>query len=108
MSTKVTQVYELGGKEYPITDYITIDIDGTTYKNIPLVDMPMMSDYRWQMDALKSRLEHPEYYEPYEDVPHTMDVLRRWLWENAHLATPQEWCSAHELLVACCPAEVRA
>ena len=50
--------------------------------NVPLVDLPMMSDYAWQLGALKSRLEHPEVYAKFEDVEETVARLRQWLAEN--------------------------
>lgn len=42
----------------------------------------MMSDYTWQLGALKSRLEHPEVYAQFEDVEETVARLRQWLAEN--------------------------
>ena len=49
---------------------------------LPVVDIPMMSDYRWQLNCLKSRLEHPEIYAADEDVPAVIERLKRWLAEH--------------------------
>lgn len=100
MPTKLIEVYEINGKAYPVIDYVTDIVNGMKYKHIPRVDMPIMSDYRWQMDALKSRLEHPEHYESFEDVPRAIERLRRWLRENERLATPQELLLTHSLLAS--------
>ena len=72
------EVYRLAGKDYPVT--ARVKMQGG--QNLPLVDLPMMSDYTWQLGALKSRLEHPEVYAQFEDVEETVARLRQWLAEN--------------------------
>lgn len=72
------EVYRLAGKDYPVT--ARVKMQGGL--NLPLVDLPMMSDYTWQLGALKSRLEHPEVYAQFEDVEETVARLRQWLAEN--------------------------
>ncbi|MGN0546474.1 MAG: hypothetical protein ACI4I3_04005 [Acutalibacteraceae bacterium] len=59
----------------------TYNINGQT---VPLVDIPMMSDYKWQLDCLISRIEHREIYETllHEDVDATINKLKKWLAEN--------------------------
>ena len=54
------ETYRLAGRDYPVT--ARVKMQGGV--NVPLVDLPMMSDYTWQLGALKSRLEHPEVYDP--------------------------------------------
>lgn len=73
------EVFSLGGKSYPVTGYLSVDGMPT----VPLVDIPMMTDYQWQLFALESRLQHPENYAPFEDVAETVANLRQWLKENA-------------------------
>ena len=69
--------YSIDGKSYPVTEFI--NYEGT---ELPLVDIPAMSDYRWQELALKSRLENPELYRLTEDVEAAIAYLRQWLKDN--------------------------
>ncbi len=59
---------------------------GKIWGIVPLISMPEDADYRWQLDALNSRLEHPEYYESDEDVPAVIERLKQWLinYEQKH------------------------
>ena len=72
------ETYRLAGQDYPVT--ARVKMQGGL--NVPLVDLPMMSDYTWQLGALKNRLEHPEVYAQFEDVEETVARLRQWLAEN--------------------------
>lgn len=45
----------------------------------PILDIPMMSDYEWQLSALRSRKEHPELYEEIEDVKAAITRIETWL-----------------------------
>ncbi len=75
--------YNVGGKDYKVEGYIKVNNTGTGEQFFaPLVDIPMMSDYRWQLNCLKSRLEHPEIYAADEDVPAVIERLKRWLAEH--------------------------
>lgn len=67
-------------KEYPA-------IAAIKFKNnfVPLVDIPAMSDYRWQQHCLNDRLNNRELYSEYEDVDVTIDRLQSWLTEHAYL-----------------------
>lgn len=49
--------YTINGKRYGISEFVN---DGGIM--VPVVDIPQMSDYRWQEMALKSRIETPELY----------------------------------------------
>ena len=58
-------------------------IDTTALKKaMPELDISMMSDYKWQLNCLKSRLEHPEYYETTENVPEVIERIKQWLAEH--------------------------
>ena len=70
---------EIGGRAYPILAGIRSEIVGGF---VPLVDLPLMSDYRWQVKALEHRLAHRENYEGHEDVDSVIAYLRRWLSDN--------------------------
>lgn len=72
------EVYRLAGKDYPVT--ARVKMQGGL--NLPLVDLPMMSDYRWQQGCLESRLRHPEVYAKFENVEEVVANLRQWLAEN--------------------------
>lgn len=76
--------YKIGDKEYPITGYLNLEDEetGDPIGTFPIVDIPMVSDYQWQLDCLRSRLEHPELYEKSEDVPKTIEKIRKWLEEH--------------------------
>lgn len=50
---------------------------------VPLADVPMMSDYKWQLLCLKDRMEHPEKYDKTENVAETIANIKKWLSENA-------------------------
>ena len=77
---------KVGSREYPVTGYAK----SPTYGTLPIVDIPMMSDYKWQLTALQSRLRNPKMYE--EDlggnVPAVIARLKAWLLE--HGATEEE------------------
>lgn len=76
-------LFEVGGKEYPITDFVQATVKETGEKLfIPVVDIPMMSDYKWQLLALNDRLNHPEKYESTENVKETVINLYKWLREH--------------------------
>lgn len=66
----------LAGKDYSVIGTSTA-ASGT----FPIADIPLMSDYKWQENALKSRLLHPENY-PNEDVPRSITRIREWLRAN--------------------------
>ena len=81
-------LFEFGGKLHPVSGYAKDE----TGREIPVVDIPVVSDYDWQRSCLESRLRHPEAYEPYEDVEAAIDKLRAWLEE--HEPTRKEVTSA--------------
>ncbi len=70
------KIMKVGGREYPIAGYVTTKQQGT----LPLVDIPMMSDYKWHLSCLNSRLENPEMYRAAdEDVEAVIAELRETL-----------------------------
>ena len=79
-------MYEVApGISFPISGNAkVIDPNGSpTGETIPIVDIPMVSDYKWQSDALESRLKHPEWYENDENVSEVIERLKMWLFEHA-------------------------
>ena len=70
------ETMKIGGPSFPVAGYVTDEAIGT----VPLVDLPMVSDYRWQLESLQGRLEAPEKYRAIgEDVEAVISDLRRWL-----------------------------
>ena len=72
---------EFCGRSYPIIGYVD---DPRTEEPVPLVDIHLMSDYKWQLQALQSRLDDPEMYRTGlgEDVEAVIAQLRKWLEEH--------------------------
>ena len=55
------ETYNIGGQEYPVIKYVPVkDSAGNLISDeeIPLIDLPWVSDYKWQFDCLVDRLEH--------------------------------------------------
>lgn len=72
---------EICGRTYPIIGFVVREDDREVY---PIVDVPMMSDYKQQYKALQDRLEHPEKYRAIgEDVEAAVAQLRHWLEERS-------------------------
>lgn len=51
-------------------------------KTVQIPRLKMMSDYKWQLNCLNDRLEHPEKYADSENVEETIEHLRKWLAEH--------------------------
>lgn len=77
---------KVGSREYPVMGYVK----SPTYGILQVVDIPMMSDYKWQLTALQSRLMNPKVHEEDlgENVPAVIARLKAWLLE--HGATEEE------------------
>lgn len=75
------ETYEIAGKSYPVVGYAK----QPGYGRMPIVDVPMMSDYRWQLMALESRLRDPEGY-----VQAEVERLKSWLLEHIAWAKTEE------------------
>ncbi len=74
------EIMKICGKEYPVIGEVESEELGQT---VPLVDIRMMTDYRWQQLCLQGRLENPELYRKIgEDVEAVIADLRLWLEEN--------------------------
>ena len=64
----------IGGHNYSIIGTVEHEVLGA----VPVVDIRLMSDYKWHVSCLKSRLENPEAYREMfgEDVEAVIDQLR--------------------------------
>lgn len=70
------KMMKIGSREFPIVGYVKSKRFGT----VPMVDIPMMSDYKWHLTCLNSRLKDPEMYRASgEDVEATIARLRETL-----------------------------
>lgn len=70
--------YSLGGREWDVVGWEAIEGVGV----FPIVDVPLVSDYKWQLDALEDRLRHPERYEEREDMAAVIQKIRTYLEKN--------------------------
>lgn len=76
------ETYTINGKEYPVVGHANVVDKGNVIGTFPIVDIPQISDYKWQLGCLKSRLEHPEHYTASENVEEVIAKLRQWLAEH--------------------------
>ncbi len=85
-------IIKKNGKEYlDFGDGVEIEITGynklideetkEVFGVVPQISMPEDADYRWQLDCLKSRFEHPKYYADTENVPEVIERLKQWLFD---------------------------
>lgn len=79
---------EAGGQEWPVLGMVELS-EGY---DVPLLDVPMMSDFKWQLTALEGRLKDREMYAKVfgEDVEAVIADLLQWLWEHLDQAAPRE------------------
>lgn len=89
---------KIGSREYPVEGYIETKQTGF----VPLVNIPVMSDYKWQLSSLRSRMENPEMYREGtgEDVEAVIAMLCKWLEIHSSEATPTEREETARLLKA--------
>lgn len=85
-SVNKPDTYTISGRKYKVEEYVKVKNKDTQEQYLlPLVDIPMASDYKWQSDALESRLKHPEWYEKDENVSEVIERLKAWLSEHTPL-----------------------
>ncbi len=86
--TETPAFMEVNGKCYPVAAMVEI-FPGVEK---PMLDIPMVSDFAWQLRALTSRLKDPQTYADQlgEDVAAKIERLRQWLWAHISDATPAE------------------
>ncbi len=66
------ETYKILDREYPIIGYVTSPQAGT----VPLVDIPMMSDERW--DELCREQAIKNYTAVFGHAPESVDVALEW------------------------------
>lgn len=87
-----------GGRCFPVIGYVSTKIcdngarvDKDYPGAVPLLDIKMMSDFKWQYGCLMSRLEHPEHYKDIDaDVSAVVEKLKKWLKEHIECADELE------------------
>ncbi len=87
--------YTINGKEFDIIGYVSpnaCDKGARVEKDypgaVPLLNIKMMSDFKWQYLSLMSRIEGPEGYESRgEDVPAVIEKIKQWLREHIECIT---------------------
>ena len=72
--------YEILGKAYPIVGYVTTAQTGL----VPLVDLPMMSDERWNELYRESAVKH--YTAAFGHAPDNVEAALKWEQEEADRA----------------------
>ena len=70
--------YLAGGREWNVSGWEAIEGVGV----FPILEIPQVSDYRWQLEALEDRLKHPARYEEREDMAAVIERLKRYLEKN--------------------------
>lgn len=66
------ETYEILGREYPVTGYITESKLGT----LPLVDLSVMSDERWEELAQENAIRN--YARTFGHAPESVAVALAW------------------------------
>lgn len=86
--TEAPAFMEVNGEYFPVAAMVEI-FPGVEK---PLLDIPMMPDFSWQLGALESRLKDPDGYARTlgENVAEKIERLRQWLWAHISHATPAE------------------
>ena len=68
----MSETYEIAGKVYPVLGYVTTPQTGT----VPLVDLPMMSDERWEELCREGAVKH--YTAVFGHAPDSIEEALQW------------------------------
>ncbi len=71
------ETYKILDREYPVLEYVTTPQAGT----VPLVDLPMMSDERWEELCRESAVKH--YTATFGHAPDSIETALQWNREEA-------------------------
>lgn len=90
-----SEKYTINGKDFYIIGYVSTDarykgkrVDKNTPGAVPLLDIKMMSDFKWQYLSLMSRIENPEHYKDIdEDVSAVIERIKQWIREHIECIT---------------------
>lgn len=86
--TEAPAFMEVNGQYFPVAAMVRL----APGVEKPLLDIPQMSDFSWQLGALEDRLKDPDGYAQRlgEDVDAKIAHLRQWLREHISQSTPAE------------------
>lgn len=68
----MSMTYEILGKAYPVVGYVTAPRIGT----VPLVDLPMMSDEKWNRTARENAVHN--YTRKFGHPPESVEEAVEW------------------------------
>lgn len=68
----MSETYEIAGKAYPVLGYVTSPQTGTN----PPVDLPMMSDERWEELCRERAVKH--YTTAFGHAPDCVETALQW------------------------------
>lgn len=82
------------GKEYKVLTYVEI-IDDRNDENkvvgkLPILNIPMMSDFKWQVRCIENKLDNIEHFQKTENIAVSIFKLLKWCNDNIDKATEQE------------------
>lgn len=91
-SAEPQQFREINGKTFRVTG----KVERPCGQIVPVVDIPWMSDIKWQRDGYEDRLRRPDVYSDNlgENVPQVLARLRAWLLE--HDPDAEQWLASVE------------
>jgi len=93
------QTYELYGKEYKVLKQIALkNEEGKIVGFAPLLDIPMMSDYQWQLGCLQGRIEQRHLYENHENVDEVIEKIKKYIIEHTTTDLYKQFCDKYK----CC------
>lgn len=72
MSRKAKEIYEAGGRYYPVDGYITSKAGAV----VPLVGIPQMSDEKWQKAAARNAVDN--YTREHGKPPESSETALKW------------------------------
>ena len=72
MSRKAKEIYEAGGRYYPVDGYITSKAGAV----VPLVGIPQMSDEKWQKATARNAVDN--YTREHGKPPESPETALKW------------------------------
>lgn len=102
-SVKLTLIPAQDGEKYDFGNGFSLPLSAHAVNSEQNIDLPVfdtMTDYKWQLRGLQSRLKHPESYAKFEDVEESKRHLMQWLTENEPEPKEAHLKSEFEKLIA--------
>ena len=86
----------INGKKYKVERYIEVKNKDEVIGSIPLLSVTMMSDYKWQLQAMKDRLQNSYKYSN-ENISDVLNNLKEWLLNNTTKALHKHYCKEFKI-----------